>query len=201
MLPYSIFYTSKSANNSLIYRQSNLLFNMQLPPSCSQSGFGLLQLLITLSLFFILSLICLPYLFSARRAAQESRAIANLRTINNQQLSFYASQGKFALLEELYQDGYLSHGTFQRQINQTLGATEVISDGCYEYSLRYTNNAIGYTLDADPLYRQRCHYRFFRLRTYRQLKTFVSGNELILAAPPQPDYRTPPASQYQPVRF
>jgi type II secretory pathway pseudopilin PulG len=174
--------------------QWHLLFN-------SDPGFGLLQLLISLLLLFILSLIFLPYLFNARRAAQESRAIANLRVINNQQLNFYASQGKFALLEELYQDGYLSRGTFQRQLNQTIGATEIISDGCYEYSLRYTNNATGYTLDADPPYRQRRHYRFFRLRTYRQLKTSVSGNELILAAPPQSDYRTPTANQYQPVNF
>ncbi len=71
-------------------------------------GFSLLELLIVVAIILIITTIALPSLMRARQAANELRAVANLRTINTAQITYQSgSGGNFGLIEELVADGLL----------------------------------------------------------------------------------------------
>ncbi|MFY9221056.1 MAG: prepilin-type N-terminal cleavage/methylation domain-containing protein [Blastocatellia bacterium] len=162
----------------------------------SQKGFSLIEILLVVVLLAILTAIAVPNLIAARKAAHEGRAIAHLKTLNNVQALYYQSNDKFAIIDNLYKSDLLAPGQFIRKVNNSNGATEIISDGFYDYSFRYTADAMAYTLDADPKTNLRGSYRYFRYRASRTTTGGAGGaGELILFALPRPT--TPPTSAYK----
>jgi len=56
-------------------------------------GFSLLELLIVVAIILIIATIAIPSLLRSRQAANESAAVANLRTINTAQVTYLSSAG------------------------------------------------------------------------------------------------------------
>src|ERR1035441_7075836 len=69
-----------------------------------QKGFSLIELLIVVAIILIIAAIAIPNLLRARIAANESSAVASLRTINTAMISYnssYATVGFAANLGQL----------------------------------------------------------------------------------------------------
>lgn len=172
----------------------------------SKKGFSVLELTLVVTLILILISIAIPNLYSSLRAARESRAIANIKTLTTTQQAFYASNNKFAVIAELFMQDYLANQQFIRLQNQNnnspkISSTEVISDGYYLYSFRYSADASGYTLDSDPKKEISNKYRFFRYRFSRLTAsnhTYLN-NDLIFFALPRKDSLPPASSSYKPL--
>ena len=56
-------------------------------------GFSLLELLIVVAIILIIATIAIPSLLRSRQAANESSAVANLRTINTAEVTYLSSAG------------------------------------------------------------------------------------------------------------
>ena len=56
-------------------------------------GFSLLELLIVVAIILIIATIAIPSLLRSRQAANESSAVANLRTINSAEVTYLSSAG------------------------------------------------------------------------------------------------------------
>src|SRR5919206_544944 len=56
-------------------------------------GFSLLELLIVVAIILIIATIAIPSLLRSRQAANESSAVANLRTINTAEVKYLSSAG------------------------------------------------------------------------------------------------------------
>ena len=59
----------------------------------SNRGFSLLELLIVVAIILIIATIAIPSLLRSRQAANESAAVANLRTINTAEVTYLSSAG------------------------------------------------------------------------------------------------------------
>ncbi|MBX7218572.1 MAG: type II secretion system GspH family protein [Blastocatellia bacterium] len=156
------------------------------------SGYSLLEMLVVLVIIGLLAVGAGTWFLHSLRAAHEARAVANLRTMVTAQIAFHSASGRFATFEQLItRENILSQG-FIRNVSGT-GASEVISDGRYEYSFRFDVNAIGYTLDADPKPAYARTYRRFR---YRYRNAAAGKTNLLLVA--KPSIGAPPESSYLP---
>src|SRR5438094_10619682 len=75
-------------------------------------GFSLLELLIVVAIILIIATIAIPSLLRSRQAANESAAVANLRTVNTAQVTYLSSSGgNFGAITDLISAGLLD-GTF-----------------------------------------------------------------------------------------
>ncbi|MEW6729726.1 MAG: hypothetical protein AB1489_00180 [Acidobacteriota bacterium] len=171
---------------------------------CYQNGFSLLELILLTALIAIIIAIAIPNLFAVIRVARESRALANIKTISNSQNLFYSSLGRYAIFEELFRRDYLTTSQYTRNVPTIAGlpsntASEVVSDGAYDYSFRYSADAQGFTLDADPKKNLTATHRSFRYRTSRTTMAGLSGAmDIILVA--GPSATSLPSAAYRPLR-
>jgi len=89
-------------------------------------GFSLLELLIVVAIILIIATIAIPSLLRSRQSAQESSAVAQLRTINTAEVTYIASnQGSYGSIPLLITQGLLD-GRFTASIsgyNFTLDAS------------------------------------------------------------------------------
>jgi hypothetical protein len=149
-------------------------------------------------------LIVAANIIAATRSAREARAIAHIKTLAGAQGNFFCAANRFALFDELFARDFLAKGQFIRGVPgnngaPSNGATEVISDGDYDYSFRYTADLQGYSMDADPKSSLRSSQRFFRYRANRSVAGGSSGSsEIILVAQPRLNLDAPPSSAYKP---
>ncbi|HSE49240.1 MAG TPA: prepilin-type N-terminal cleavage/methylation domain-containing protein [Terriglobales bacterium] len=60
-----------------------------------QDGFSLIELLIVVAIILVIAAIAIPNLLMARKAANESSAVASLRTINTGETSMMITRGVF----------------------------------------------------------------------------------------------------------
>ena len=68
----------------------------------NSKGFSLLELLIVVAIILIIATIAIPSLLRSRQAANESAAVANLRTINTAEVTYLSgSGGTFGTLDNL----------------------------------------------------------------------------------------------------
>jgi prepilin-type N-terminal cleavage/methylation domain-containing protein len=68
----------------------------------TNSGFSLLELLIVVAIILIIATIAIPSLLKSRQAANESAAVANLRTLNTAQVAYSSTHsGAYGALTDL----------------------------------------------------------------------------------------------------
>src|SRR6059036_4224092 len=71
-------------------------------------GFSLLELLIVVAIILIIATIAIPSLLRSRQSAQESSAVAELRTFNTSEVSYISSnQGSYGDIPSLITQGLL----------------------------------------------------------------------------------------------
>lgn len=71
-------------------------------------GFSLLELLIVVAIILIIATIAIPSLLRSRQAANESSAVANVRSINTSQVTYLGSAGgNFGTMSDLITAGLL----------------------------------------------------------------------------------------------
>src|SRR5262245_60073333 len=105
--------------------------------SKSAKGFSLLELLIVVAIILIIATIAIPSLLRSRQAANESAAVAELRTINTAQITYLSSAaGNYGDVPMLVNAGLLDsrfNGTLRR------------------YTFAVATYTGGYTATADPV--------------------------------------------------
>jgi prepilin-type N-terminal cleavage/methylation domain-containing protein len=73
-----------------------------------ERGFSLLELLIVVAIILIIATIAIPSLLRSRQAAQESSAVAQVRTINTAEVTYLsANQGSYGDVVSLVSQGLL----------------------------------------------------------------------------------------------
>src|SRR5437667_9784078 len=71
-------------------------------------GFSLLELLIVVAIILIIATIAIPSLLRSRQSAQESSAVAQIRTVNTAEITYLSSnQGSYGGIPELITQGLL----------------------------------------------------------------------------------------------
>src|SRR2546425_1173087 len=71
-------------------------------------GFSLLELLIVVAIILIIATIAIPSLLRSRQSAQESAAVAQVRTVNTAEITYLSSnQGSYGGIAELITQGLL----------------------------------------------------------------------------------------------
>ena len=73
-------------------------------------GFSLLELLIVVAIILIIATIAIPSLLRSRQAANESAAVANIRTLNTAQVTYLSTGGNYATLAGLIADRLVDEG-------------------------------------------------------------------------------------------
>src|SRR2546425_12217324 len=98
-------------------------------------GFSLLELLIVVAIILIIATIAIPNLLRSRQAAQESSAVAQLRTVNTAEVTYLSSnQGNFGDIPSLITAGLLD-GRFATSVS---GYTFAVSASGSNYTASAT---------------------------------------------------------------
>jgi len=99
-------------------------------------GFSLLELLIVVAIILIIATIAIPSLLRSRQAANESAAVANLRTINTAQVTYLSSSGgNYGAITNL-----VTAGLLDSRFNGTVSG--------YNYTV--ASSGADYTANAEP---------------------------------------------------
>jgi prepilin-type N-terminal cleavage/methylation domain-containing protein len=98
-------------------------------------GFSLLELLIVVAIILIIATIAIPSLLRSRQAAQESSAVAQVRTINTAEVTYLSSnQGNYGQVPELITQGFLDN----RFSGSVSGYTFVVTASGTDYTVTAT---------------------------------------------------------------
>ena len=110
-------------------------------------GFSLLELLIVVAIILIIATIAIPSLLRSRQAANESAAVASVRTITTAEVTYLSSSGGF------YGDisQLISAGLLDTAFNGTRGG--------YQYSI--SNSGMDYTIWAAPASTNNGRYAYY----------------------------------------
>jgi type IV pilus assembly protein PilA len=129
-----------------------------------QKGFSLIELLIVVAIILIIAAIAIPNLLRARIAANESSAVASLRTLNTAQISYnssYPTIGFATALGNLSGTSCAPPGTTSACIIDTQLASGIKSG--YSFALSNTSGTPNstYTFIATPLTPNQTGVRYF----------------------------------------
>ena len=98
-------------------------------------GFSLLELLIVVAIILIIATIAIPSLLRSRQAAQESSAVAQVRTINTAEVTYLSSnQGSYGNVPSLIAQGFLDN----RFSGSVSGYTFVVTASGTDYTVAAT---------------------------------------------------------------
>ena len=112
-------------------------------------GFSLLELLIVVAIILIIATIAIPSLLRSRQSAQESSAVAQIRTINTAEITYLSSnQGSFGSMPSLITQGLID-GRFAGSVSG------------YNYTV--TASGSNYTVNADPTSTNSGRFGYFSL--------------------------------------
>ena len=113
-------------------------------------GFSLLELLIVVAIILIIATIAIPSLLRSRQAANESSAVANLRTVNTAEVTYLSSAGgNYGAISDLVTAGLLD--------------TRFSSAAVSGYAYVVTNSGSDYTATATPTSVNAGRYGYFSL--------------------------------------
>ena len=99
-------------------------------------GFSLLELLIVVAIILIIATIAIPSLLKSRQAANESAAVATLKTLNTVQITYSSTGGNFGTLPDLIRERLLDESFMSAKSG-------------YRYTV--TVSGLDYTAEAVPL--------------------------------------------------
>jgi len=112
-------------------------------------GFSLLELLIVVAIILIIATIAIPSLLRSRQAAQESSAVAQVRTINTAEVTYLSSnQGSYGVIASLITQGFVD----SRFVGSVSG-----------YNFVVTASGTDYTVTATPTSTNAGRYGYFSL--------------------------------------
>src|ERR1051326_2472591 len=98
-------------------------------------GFSLLELLIVIAIILIIATIAIPSLLRSRQSAQESSAVAQVRTINTAEVTYLSSnQGTYGDITSLMSQGLLD----TRFSGPVSGYTFVVTASGSDYTVAAT---------------------------------------------------------------
>jgi prepilin-type N-terminal cleavage/methylation domain-containing protein len=104
----------------------------------NSKGFSMLELLIVVAIILIIATIAIPSLLRSRQAANESAAVANLRTINTAEVTYLSSSGgTFGALGDLIT---------AKLLDDTFTGTKA----GYNYAITLDSTFTDYTAEATP---------------------------------------------------
>src|SRR5438552_6481779 len=98
-------------------------------------GFSLLELLIVVAIILIIATIAIPSLLRSRQSAQESSAVAQVRTVNTAEITYLSSnQGSYGNIAQLITQGLLD----TRFSGSVSGYSFVVSASGSDYTVSAT---------------------------------------------------------------
>jgi len=126
-------------------------------------GFSLLELLIVVAIILIIATIAIPSLLRSRQSAQESSAVAQLRTINTAEITYLSSnQGSYGNIAQLITQGLLD--------NRFAGSVS-------GYNYAVAASGPNYTANADPTSTNAGRFGYYSLPdAVIRFATYQGGN-------------------------
>ena len=101
-----------------------------------RNGFSLLELLLVVAIILIIATIAIPSMLRSRQAANETHAVANLRTLNTAEVQYLSnSQGQYGNIVSL-----ISAGLLDLQYSAPTSG--------YYFNVQLTPNNLDYTATA-----------------------------------------------------
>src|SRR5215470_7609213 len=101
-----------------------------------QNGFSLLELLIVVAIILIIATIAIPSLLRSRQAANESHAVANLRTLNTAEVQYISTYQQYGPISNLVSVGLLDSRYTTGSAGYNFGVT--LGSGNLTYSANAT---------------------------------------------------------------
>jgi prepilin-type N-terminal cleavage/methylation domain-containing protein len=120
----------------------------------NNKGFSLLELLIVVAIILIIATIAIPSLLRSRQAANESAAVANMRTLNTAEVTYLSSGGgTYGTIANMIAAGLIDD-TFDTSVRAKAG---------YIYMLELDATAQDYTIHANPASPNTGRYGYYSL--------------------------------------
>src|SRR5215831_10844381 len=115
----------------------------------NSKGFSLLELLIVVAIILIIATIAIPSLLRSRQAANESAAVASVRTVTTAEITYLSSSGgSYGTIAQLVSAGLLDTG-----FNGTKSG--------YVYGIQTTG--LDYTITATPASANNGRYGYYSI--------------------------------------
>jgi len=113
-------------------------------------GFSLLELLIVVAIILIIATIAIPSLLRSRQAAQESAAVAQIRTVNTAEITYLSSAGgNYGSIPQLITAGLLD-SRFATSVSGYTFAVQASSTEYTAFATPTSTNAGRYAYYSTP---------------------------------------------------